>query len=162
MKNYLLKPDNYKQIDKYLSRSAQPLEENLQWLKEQGVTDVINLRNMSKDSFDESRYVQELGMSYHSVPSVTKFVKKENVGEVLDIIQNVKGKGGKVHIHCCHGADRTGIFSYIYERLNNIGTPSDNMEELTEHKWHKDKYPDLVKWAEDIISNILKDNSKMS
>ena len=146
-----LKPENYKQIDKYLSRSAQPLKDNIQWLKEQGVTDIINLRNMSKDDFDEANCVKNLGMNYHSIPSVTKFVKPENIQEFLDIIEKVKLAGGKIHFHCNHGADRTGLFSYIYERLNNIGTPKDNLDELVEHKWRKDKYPDLVKLAESII-----------
>ena len=148
---FQLKPENYKQIDKCLSRSAQPLKDNLQWLKEQGVTDVINLRNMSKDNFDEAGCVKDLGMNYHSIPSVTKFINKENIKEFLDIIEKVKSKGGKVHVHCKHGADRTGMFSYIYERLNNVGTPKDNLDELTKYNWHKDKYPDLVKWAEAII-----------
>jgi len=151
-----LKPDNYKKIDEYLSRSAQPLVENLKWLREQGITDVINLRNMSRDNFDEGHYVKEIGMAYHSLPSVTKFIKEENVGEFLNIIENVKRKGGKVHFHCDHGADRTGMFAYIYERLNHIGTPKDNMEELVEHRWRKDKYGDLVKWAEAIIEKITK------
>ena len=146
-----LKPENYKQIDKYLSRSAQPLKDNIQWLKEQGVTDIINLRNMSKDNFDEASCVKNMGMNYHSIPSVTKFIKPENIREFLDIIEKAKQAGGKVHIHCKHGADRTGLFSYIYERLNNIGTPKDNLDELAKHKWHKDKYPDLVNWAESII-----------
>ena len=151
------KPDNFKQIDKYLSRSAQPMEENLKWLKDQGVTDIINFRNMSKFDFDEAEYVQKLGMNYHSMPSVTKFIKKENVEEFLNILEKVKSKNGKVSIHCDHGADRTGMFSYIYERLNNIGTQKDNLEELTKHRWHKEKYPNLVQWAEDIIDTFKKD-----
>ena len=99
---FRFKPENYKQIDKYLSRSAQPLEDNIQWLKDQGVTDIINLRNMSKDNFDEANCVKSLGMNYHSIPSVTKFVKLENIQKFLDIIEKVKLKGGKVHFHCKH------------------------------------------------------------
>lgn len=160
MKNFSLKPNNYKQIDRYLSRSAQPLVENLKWLKEQGMTDVISLRNMSKDDFDEGKYVQELGMTYHSFPSVTKFIKKENAGAILDVIESIKRKGGRVVLHCDRGSDRTGLISYIYERLNNIGTPSDNLAELIEHRWNKEKYPDLIKWAEDIIAQFLKGNKQ--
>ena len=36
------KPSNYGVIDKYISRSAQPAFEDLEWLKEHGVTDIIN------------------------------------------------------------------------------------------------------------------------
>jgi len=159
VKKISLRPNNYKQIDTWLSRSAQPVMENLEWLREQGVTDIINLRNMSKDNFDEGKFVKELGMTYHSIPSVTKFIKNENAKEILDVIELVKRKGGKVHLHCDHGSDRTGIISYIYERLHNIGTPKDNVEELNKYKWQKNKYPDLINWAEDIISKFLENGN---
>ena len=46
LKIFKVKPDNYKKIDQYLSRSAQPTLKELKWLKKQGVTDIINLRTM--------------------------------------------------------------------------------------------------------------------
>ena len=73
----------------------------------------------------------------------------------MSVIESVKSKGGKVHIHCDHGSDRTGMISYIYERLHNIGTPNENVEELKEHNWQVNKYPDLIIWAEDVIDKIL-------
>ena len=153
-------PKNYKQIDKYLSRSAQPLEENLRWLKEHGVTDIINLRNMSQDNFNEGQCVRELGMTYHSIPTVTKFINREEVGKILDIIEGVKLKGGRVNLHCMRGSDRTGMLSYIYERLNNIGSKTDNQAELRKHGWQKNKYPNLIQWAENIIDKISKETNK--
>ena len=156
-KIFFAKPDNYKSIDKYLSRSAQPTKSNLRWLKKNGVTDIINLRTMHtpKIDFEEGEYVKKLGMNYHNIPSITKYPKEENVGKFLDIVEGVKNNGGKVHVHCKEGADRTGMYSYIYERLNNIGTVKDNLEEMTKHFWHKDRYPHLDKWAE-IFVDIFK------
>ena len=40
------KPNNYLKIDNTLSRSAQPMAEDFAWLKEQGVTDILNFRTM--------------------------------------------------------------------------------------------------------------------
>ena len=39
-------PKNYAKIDSYLSRSAQPMAEDFVWLKQQGVTDVLNFRTI--------------------------------------------------------------------------------------------------------------------
>ena len=39
-------PNNYSQIDKTVSRSAQPMAEDFVWLKEQGVTDIVNFRTI--------------------------------------------------------------------------------------------------------------------
>ena len=49
------KPDNYSVIDKFVSRSAQPKKEDLKWLKELGVTDIVNFRTMYTPdiNFDE-------------------------------------------------------------------------------------------------------------
>ncbi len=159
MLSIFFKPKNYGQIDKYLSRSAQPQSENaFRWLKKHGVTDVINLRTMGKPDiyFDEEAVVKELGMTYHHIPSVTKYPQKENIGKFLDIMEGVKEQGGKAHIHCKEGSDRTGMFSYIYERLNNIGSEKDSLKKLTEHQWHKDRYPYLNEWADVFVSMFKK------
>ena len=66
------KPKNYAVIDKYVSRSAQPMKEDLLWLKEHGVTDVFNFRTMHAPeiNYDEAKEVARLGMNYHSIPSI--------------------------------------------------------------------------------------------
>ena len=152
------KPENYQKIDNTLSRSAQITKSNIRWLRDKGVTDIINFRTMTVPdmTFDEKAYVESKGIKYHSIPSVSMYPKKENVGKFLDIIEGVKNKNGKLHIHCKQGADRTGMYSYIYERLNNIGTPSENKEEMIKHLWDRKKYPNMIEWAELFIDIFKK------
>lgn len=75
------KPDNYAIIDKYVSRSAQPAKEDFVWLKKQGVTDIVNFRTMVTPAlnFEEPKVVQELGMKYHNIPSISKNPSEENI-----------------------------------------------------------------------------------
>lgn len=149
-------PKNYVQIDNYISRSAQPDKEDFLWLKEQGVTDVINFRTLvvEKIDFNEEQEVKKVGLTYHSIPSVTRHPKEENILRFLDIIEKVKAQAGKVHIHCMAGADRTGMYAFIYKVLNKIGTIADNEKEWLERGHNIRLYPNLRNWTKDFMKTI--------
>lgn len=147
------KPSNYAKIDNYVSRSAQPMREDFKWLKEQGVTDIFNFRTMHTAAIDfsEKDVVEGLGMKYHSIPTVSKKPAVENIFKFLAQINLVKHLNGKAHIHCMQGADRTGLYSYIYKMVNNIGTMAENKQEWLKHGLHTDKYPDMMNWADKFL-----------
>ncbi len=148
------KPDNYKKIDNTVSRSAQPKAEDFKWLKEQGVTDVINFRTMyvSGIGFDEKSLVEQNGMKYHNIPSHTKTPNEQNIGKFLDIVDNVQKQGGKVHIHCKAGADRTGMYSWIYKQTHNLGSMKSNEKEMLEMGHHYNLYPNLINWIKNFLT----------
>lgn len=142
------KPDNYKKIDDTVSRSAQPKAEDFEWLKKEGVTDVVNFRTMivSGNDFDEKTIVEQNGMKYHNIPTYTRTPNEKNIGEFLDIVEGVKEKGGKAHIHCKAGADRTGMYSWIYKQTHNLGDLQSNKKEMLEMGHHNKLYPNLIDW----------------
>ena len=151
-------PENYAKISNALSRSAQPQKDDFIWLKEQGVTDIINFRTMfvSGVDYDEKTLVESLGMKYHNIPSVTKEPKEGNILEFLKMVESVKEQGGKTHIHCMAGADRTGMYSYIYKTLNKIGSQSENQAEMLKMGHDKIRYPNLLPWINKFINKMLK------
>lgn len=153
---FLGKPNNYAIIDKVVSRSAQPLKDDFVWLKSQGVTDVINFRTMYVGGidFDEQKVVEALGMRYHNIPSVTKTPQEENINTFLNIVEGVEKTGGKAHIHCKAGADRTGMYSYIYKAVKNIGNRYENQVELIKMGHDCKRYPDLISWANQMIKKL--------
>ena len=148
------RPDNYAKIDKHVSRSAQPNKEDFAWLKEQGITDVINFRTMIVENidFNEENEVINLGMKYHNIPSITRSPKPENINKFLNLIEEIKNRNGKAHIHCKAGADRTGMYAFIYKMLKGIGTLASNEKEWLEHGHNTQLYPDLRNW----VKNFLK------
>ena len=152
------KPDNYSKIDKYLSRSAQPNKEDFVWLKEQGVTDVFNFRTMYVPAVDynEEEIVESLGMKYHNIPSITRAPSEENVDVFLKEVDKIIEAGGKAHIHCKAGADRTGMYSYIYKSVKGIGESVENQLEMVKMGHNLKLYPDLLPWANNLIKKILK------
>ena len=74
-------PKNYAVVDKYISRSAQPMKDDFSWLKDNGVTDIINFRTMIAPAvdFDEKSVAEALGMNYYNIPSSTRNPKEQNV-----------------------------------------------------------------------------------
>ncbi len=150
------KPANYSDIDKFVSRSAQPMVEDFAWLKENGVTDVINFRTMviSKLGFDEKSVVEGLGMNYHNIPSVTKEPNEQNVIYFLNTIDKIKHRNGKAHIHCMAGADRTGMYSFIYKTLNGLGTVSENIAEWINKGHNTELYPDLINQTKELLKKL--------
>lgn len=153
---FLGKPNNYSKIDNYVSRSAQPMQDDFAWLKEQGVTDIINFRTMYQPdiAFNEEKIVTGLNMKYHNIPTITSKPNEEKVNLFLSKIQDIKNSGGKAHIHCKAGADRTGMYAFIYKAIAGISSISDNEKEWIEKGHNIDRYPSLRNWAKEFIKKI--------
>ena len=152
--NFLGKPSNYAKIDNYVSRSAQPQKEDFSWLKEQGVTDIINFRTMHAPdiNFNEETEVKKAGMRYHNIPSVTTDPKEEKIDLFLKEVEDIKAKGGKVHIHCKAGADRTGMYSFIYKIKNKLDSITQCEAEWFKFGYHYKRYPELMDWTVKFVS----------
>lgn len=159
-------PPNYRKIDEFVSRSAQPLEDNFLWLKEQGVTDILNFRTMyvSGIDFNEEKKVAALGMRYHNIPVTETILNSGDNTKVLPLvntffrlIKDIKTHGEKLHIHCKAGADRTGFFALLYKTHNGLDTFEQATKELLEMGHHKDRYPDMANFAIKIAQKIRND-----
>lgn len=151
-------PDNYVKVDNFLSRSAQPKKEDFNWLKSQGVTDIINFRTMKVPGLDyiEKDVVEKSGMKYHNIPTISANPEKNSVLKFLDLIKNIAQNNGKVHIHCKAGADRTGMYSFIYKSIKGIGTKKENIAEWIERGHNQKRYPNMVGWTEKLLKQIQK------
>ena len=107
---------NYDNISSQFCRGAQENKFGAEFLKSQGVTLVINLRNKG-DTWDrEPAVVASLGMRYLWVPlkgvgAPTKF----QMNFILAMIEDEIKHGGKVFVHCQKGCDRTGTVVACYE-----------------------------------------------
>ncbi|MBQ5528535.1 MAG: hypothetical protein IIU05_05725 [Bacteroidales bacterium] len=78
-------------------------------------------------NFDEGEVVRSLGLRYHQIPSKTAEPSEVNVLGFLKGIEAVKARGGKAHLHCMAGADRTGMYTFIYKMINGIDTKAQNL-----------------------------------
>ena len=149
-------PNNYAKIDEHVSRSAQPLKEDLTWLKEQGITDVINFRTMYAPAvdFDEAEELKKLGIRYHNIPTITMKPTEEKIYKFLNVVDNIIENNGKAHIHCKAGADRTGMYAFIYKTVKNIGTVAENEAEWLKFGHNKKLYPNLQSWTKEFVKKL--------
>ncbi len=148
------RPHNFEVIDNLVSRSAMPTSErNIKWLKNHGITDVINLRTSGSlyHGGREREACEKYGMNYHHIPTDVKHPSEKQVGQFLDIIDGVGQKGGKVHIHCRLGADRTGMYSWIYKQTHGIGTLQENEAEMRKMGHDSLELPGLINWVKDYL-----------
>ena len=152
------KPNNYAKIDNFLSRSAQPQKDDFKWLKEQGVTDIINFRTMTVSglNFSEKDTVEVLGMKYHNIPTVPAKPEESGIIKFLNLIKNIRQNNGKAHIHCKAGADRTGMYSFVYKTLKGIGSKEENKQEWIQRGHNTKRYPNMIKWTEDFLNKLTK------
>lgn len=152
------KPSNYAVVDLHISRSAQPQKEDFVWLKEQGVTDIVNFRTMKceKIDFNEQEVVESLGLKYHNIPTYTRKPSEENIKRFLDITDNVAKNKRKLHIHCMAGADRTGMYAFVYKTINQIGTVSENIAEWLAFGHDTKLFPNLIPWTKNFVKSLMK------
>ncbi|MBE7711695.1 MAG: hypothetical protein E7Z92_06100 [Cyanobacteria bacterium SIG31] len=156
--NFMGEPKNFARIDKVVSRSAQPTPEDFAWLKEQGITDVINFRTLYVPGVDfkEEEVVKELGMNYHNIPTITFKPNENKIKSFLALVEKIATNGGKAHIHCMAGADRTGMYAFVYKAIKGIGTIAENEKEWIERGHNITKYPDLRNWTKNFVKTLKK------
>ena len=140
------KPDNYGMVDKNITRSAQPEVKNLVWLKNQGVTDIINFRTMYDKgiTYDEKVEIEKLGMRYHQIPSYSRHPDENKINTFLKLVESIKEQNGRIHMHCKAGADRTGMYAFIYKTINKLGTIEENIIEWIKMGHNIKIYPELI------------------
>jgi uncharacterized protein (TIGR01244 family) len=121
-----------KKLSQQVSVGEQPRPSDLEELKKDGVTTVVNLRVAEEDtpfSPEEERVLTEkLGLQYHHLPISLDKLDAAQVKELSKILQNTQGP---VYVHCGMG-QRACSFSLaaagvetssIFEQARELGFP---------------------------------------
>ena len=121
---------NYDNVDRYVARGAQPNAVGLHFLAMQHITLDINLRDVGDTWVSEGQTATNNGMKYLWVP-LKGFgsPSKADIDKIMAAIETEKAAGGKVFIHCQHGADRTGTVIACYKIKNYRMLYSDAQKE---------------------------------
>lgn len=101
---------NFDYVHPYLLRGGMPSPEGVKWLKENGISTIIDLRERDNSGvLVEKLLSQTLDLDYINIP-VKRLPSTAQIERFLAIVEQSKQKGQRVFVHCAHGSDRTGIF----------------------------------------------------
>ena len=90
-----------KTISQRVSVGEQPRKADLEELKKDGVTTVVNLRVVGEETpltpAEECALAEQLGLQYHHLPISLDKLNAAQVKELREILENSKGQ---VFVHC--------------------------------------------------------------
>lgn len=101
---------------------AHPRAEDLDWLREQGVTAILSLTSWPPEAPEGMRVLHVPVPDMHA-PTV------DQLHQAVAFMQDVVRAGGKVVAHCTAGMGRTGTFLAAY-LVSEGRSPSAAMEEV--------------------------------
>lgn len=112
--------ERFYQVDSRLYRGAQPDTAGLRYLRDLGVTTVVNLRQpKDAERLNERNAVESLGMRYVNIAiedgsflTRSRRIPVDAIRSFFEIID--AADSGVVFVHCRRGADRTGALVSFY------------------------------------------------
>lgn len=150
---------NFKKIDTFVYRGAQPTKDQLVDLKKDGIDCIINFRTLFVPGIDfvESEEVKKLNIKYISMPIISKNgPSQKNISDFLELTDQIRKGNKKVFIHCAEGKDRTGIMSALYKVKYGLDNINNSAKEMLEMGHDNKRFPDLIPLFKKIATNLNK------
>jgi protein tyrosine phosphatase (PTP) superfamily phosphohydrolase (DUF442 family) len=102
-------PVRFSRVTPRLYRGGQPTAENLAWLRDLGISTVINLRREDEELRQaEQRQAAALGLKYFNFPFYGIFGADDAFLEAI-LAEMRRPENGPVYVHCKVGRDRTSL-----------------------------------------------------
>lgn len=149
---------NLYRISPTVFRSEQPSAELIPYLKHNQIEVVINLRSRDQDS----QVLANENFQLHHVPIHTWAIDREDLLEVMQLIQQAEQKQQKVLLHCYHGSDRTGASIAMYRIIFEHWPVEQALQEMKHGGYGFHKIwrnignlfsPENVKWIREQLTN---------
>ena len=136
--NILEQISHYVPVHEHLATSGQPTAEQLEWIKAEGFTTVVNLAltDASNHLALEDRICLELGLDYVQIPLLWDQPSTSAGLLVLDLIDHLVTEQ-KVWLHCALNM-RVASLMYLYRQFY-MGMSLPEADVLLEEIWQPDE-----------------------
>lgn len=126
---------NYQEVNRQLSRGAQPTAEAVKELANRGLVTMINLRPESEDpaAFSREKAAADSLMKHYEPIALSSWrsPREKDIARILSIINDPTEQ--PVFVHCQRGADRTGTVVAIYRITHDCWSAEDAIREARQH-----------------------------
>lgn len=118
-------------VEQTILRGGQPSSAGFDYLKTQGITDIIKLNTDQEGSDD---YATSIGLTVHKfpIPWWRQVVWRPAQSDLVSAVALMKPNS---FLHCEHGEDRTGLVVGCF-RLSQGWTKNDSYAEMLAHYFH--------------------------
>ncbi len=124
---------NFDYVHPYLCRGALPSAYGILWLKDHGVTTIVDLRLTNSKPVELERLAaKRFGFDYVSLP-VRYIPSSEQLKRFVEVVSAARDQGKRVFVHCGHGSDRTGFFVSVWRVVGDHWRVTLAMSEMLEH-----------------------------
>lgn len=116
--------------------------EDIQTIAQKGINVVISLKaETAKNMKNLSSAYKKYGIEYINVPLNPFSESEENVGKIIDILQQRSDKS--IYVHCSFGKDRTGLVTALYRTIFENWNPEKALSEMREFGYRENMFPQL-------------------
>ncbi|MBQ8847410.1 MAG: dual specificity protein phosphatase family protein [Candidatus Gastranaerophilales bacterium] len=163
-KNQTLNIIRFKNIDNTLYRGAKPSEEEIEQLKELGISIIIDFTTGygSNNQKSEKEIAKNLGINYINMPFPSfENPSDEYVNRFFNVMEQARKNDEKVYIHCREGKDRTGLFAAMYKLKYLNSDLQSCIQEMLDMGHDNVTNPNLIPYLKSFYYNAIQPNLNM-
>ena len=122
---------NFDKVDASIFRGGQPNNTGMQFLKNNGVKTIINLRMTNDVLKTEELEAVNCGITYTNIPM--QGWGRPTDGQIMHILSIILNAPKPIYIHCQYGCDRTGTVIACYRIAYYKWTAKQTLEEAKQY-----------------------------
>lgn len=147
----------FSQVDETLYRGSRPEPNQMNELKDVGISTIIDFttERFRQAGYSEAEQAENLGIKHVKIPLVgCENPSEADVEKFFDIIDEAKANNKKVYVHCLEGRDRTGLFVELYKIRGGISDAQTSINTLIKNRYNFSENPLAINFIKQFAETV--------
>lgn len=147
----------FSQVDETLYRGGRPEPEQMDELKNIGITTIVDLstERFRREGYSEAQAALDLGINYVKIPLVSGDNPSDNdINKFFEIVEESKNSKGKLFVHCLEGKERTGLMVELYKIKYGLSDAQTSINTLIKGRFNFSENPLAIPFIKDFAQTI--------